>query len=110
MVQSWNKFCFTGGVLEMSIKLPGHAHSGGLWAAAWLMGQLSRATFEATTMNIWPWSYNKCDKRDKLDHLDTKQKISACDGDPGYGFHPFQGRGAPGECLCVRERERTYNT
>lgn len=29
MVQSWNKFCFTGGVLEMSIQLPGHADSGG---------------------------------------------------------------------------------
>lgn len=29
MVQTWNKFCFTGGVLELSIKLPGHADSGG---------------------------------------------------------------------------------
>jgi beta-glucanase (GH16 family) len=32
MVQTWNKFCFTGGVLEMSIKLPGTANSGGkIW-------------------------------------------------------------------------------
>jgi beta-glucanase (GH16 family) len=23
MIQTWNKFCFTGGVLELSIKLPG---------------------------------------------------------------------------------------
>ena len=30
MIQSWNKFCFTGGVLELSIKLPGHAFSGGM--------------------------------------------------------------------------------
>lgn len=29
MVQTWNKFCFTGGILEMSIDLPGHAESGG---------------------------------------------------------------------------------
>jgi beta-glucanase (GH16 family) len=29
MVQSWNKFCFTGGILEMSIELPGEAESGG---------------------------------------------------------------------------------
>ena len=29
MLQSWNKFCFTGGVLEMAIELPGDAHSGG---------------------------------------------------------------------------------
>jgi beta-glucanase (GH16 family) len=32
MVQTWNKFCFTGGVLELSIKLPGHADSGGIYA------------------------------------------------------------------------------
>ena len=30
MVQTWNKFCFTGGVLEMSIELPGEADSGGI--------------------------------------------------------------------------------
>jgi beta-glucan synthesis-associated protein KRE6 len=31
MIQSWNKFCFTGGVLELSIQLPGgHADAGGL--------------------------------------------------------------------------------
>lgn len=29
MVQSWNRFCFTGGLLEMSIKLPGKAKEGG---------------------------------------------------------------------------------
>lgn len=51
MIQSWNKFCFTGGVLEMSIKLPGgHADAGGLWPAAWLMGNLARASFEKSTM------------------------------------------------------------
>ena len=92
MVQSWNKFCFTGGILEMSIKLPGHAYSGGLWPAAWLMGQLSRATFEDTTTNIWPWSYDKCGD---IDNLATRQRISSCDPNPGYGFHPNQGRGAP---------------
>ncbi len=31
MVQTWNKFCFTGGVLEMSIELPGESNSGGWW-------------------------------------------------------------------------------
>ena len=24
-----------------------------------------------------------------------KQEINACDPDPGYGMHPYQGRGAP---------------
>lgn len=32
MIQSWNKFCFTGGVLELSVQLPGdHTDAGGLW-------------------------------------------------------------------------------
>ena len=35
MVQGWNKFCFTGGVLEVSAKLPGDADIGGLWPAMW---------------------------------------------------------------------------
>lgn len=77
MIQSWNKFCFTGGILEMSIELPGEVDSGGkiiakindisgigtmfltmtfvtsgLWPAAWLMGNLARATFEKSTMVI----------------------------------------------------------
>ena len=72
MVQSWNKFCFTGGILELSINLPGDADSGGksptqkniyitiiasiliihigLWPAAWLMGNLARATFPKSTL------------------------------------------------------------
>ncbi len=41
---------------------------------------------------MWPWSYDRCGK---IDHLDTKQEINACLEDPGYGFHPKQGRGAP---------------
>ena len=52
MIQSWNKFCFTGGVLEMRIRLPGHANSGGIWPAAWLMGNLARGTWmESTKFN-----------------------------------------------------------
>jgi beta-glucanase (GH16 family) len=33
MIQSWNKFCFTGGAVEFSAKLPGDPHKGGLWPA-----------------------------------------------------------------------------
>eukprot|EP01038_Epipyxis_sp_PR26KG_P013556 gene13556-18192_t len=92
MIQSWNKFCFTGGVLELSIDLPGRSDSGGLWPAAWLMGNLARASFESSTMHVWPWSYNKCGDIPKLS---SKQEINACDDNPGYGMHPNQGRGAP---------------
>jgi beta-glucanase (GH16 family) len=33
MLQGWNKFCFVGGIIEFSAKLPGNAHVGGLWPA-----------------------------------------------------------------------------
>jgi beta-glucan synthesis-associated protein KRE6 len=35
MLQGWNKFCFTGGVVEISARLPGRADIGGLWPAMW---------------------------------------------------------------------------
>jgi beta-glucanase (GH16 family) len=33
MLQSWNKFCFVGGAIDFSAKLPGDPHKGGLWPA-----------------------------------------------------------------------------
>jgi beta-glucan synthesis-associated protein KRE6 len=33
MLQGWNKFCFVGGIVEFSAKLPGKPHIGGLWPA-----------------------------------------------------------------------------
>eukprot|EP00970_Alexandrium_tamarense_P004858 scaffold804_cov211-Alexandrium_tamarense.AAC.1 len=63
MIQSWNKFCFTGGILEVDVVLPGEPDIGGLWPAVWLLGNLGRATYEASTNNLWPWSYDKCDRK-----------------------------------------------
>jgi beta-glucanase (GH16 family) len=40
MVQSWNKFCFTGGILEVDVLFPGRHDVGGLWPAVWLLGNL----------------------------------------------------------------------
>ena len=92
MVQTWNKFCFTGGVLEMSIRLPGKSDSGGLWPAAWLMGNLARATYDKSVQYMWPWSYDKCGE---IRNLGGKQEINACDASPPSGMMPHQGRGAP---------------
>ena len=36
MVTTWNKFCFTSGMVEISFKLPGKALRGGLWPAFWV--------------------------------------------------------------------------
>lgn len=34
MIQGWNKFCFTGGIVEVKAKLPGDPKIGGLWPAS----------------------------------------------------------------------------
>jgi beta-glucanase (GH16 family) len=68
MVQSWNKFCFTGGILEVDVILPGDPNIGGLWPAIWMLGNLGRATYAQT--------------------------ISACNSQNHFGMHPYQGRGA----------------
>lgn len=33
MLQSWNKFCFVGGIVEFRARLPGDPKIGGLWPA-----------------------------------------------------------------------------
>jgi len=89
MLQSWNKFCFTGGIVEVDVILPGDPYIGGLWPAIWLLGNLGRATYEASTNNIWPWSYNSCNRKKQ-----QAQTISACNTQNHYGLNQFQGRGA----------------
>jgi beta-glucanase (GH16 family) len=89
MVQSWNKFCFTGGIVEVDVVFPGEPFIGGLWPAVWMLGNLGRATYEASTNNIWPWSFDTCDRE-----MQDAQAISACNRENHYGMHPFQGRGA----------------
>ena len=48
MIQSWNKFCFTGGLVEVSVQLPGNTNILGFWPAIWMMGNLGRAGYGAT--------------------------------------------------------------
>uniref|UniRef100_A0AAV1V547 Beta-glucan synthesis-associated protein n=1 Tax=Peronospora matthiolae TaxID=2874970 RepID=A0AAV1V547_9STRA len=112
MVQSWNKFCYQGGLIEVRAQLPGAVskNSGNpdlvqgpsgrvasgkyypTWPGIWMMGNLGRAIFSASTSRMWPFSYNKCEP--KLFNP-KNQRISACDDDPGYGLRKNQGRGAP---------------
>jgi beta-glucanase (GH16 family) len=89
MVQSWEKFCFTGGIVEIDVILPGDPYIGGLWPALWMLGNLGRATYESSTNNIWPWSFDTCDRK-----LQQAQDISACNEQNHYGMNAFQGRGA----------------
>jgi len=94
MVQTWNKFCFTGGVAEVSAKFP---LGNGFWPAIWLFGNLGRAVYEESNTGLWPWSFDTCDEEWDMFPIPKPgkpQKISACNPNPGPGLHPYQGRGA----------------
>mmetsp|Transcript_24418 Transcript_24418/g.48624 ORF Transcript_24418/g.48624 Transcript_24418/m.48624 type:complete len:600 (-) Transcript_24418:529-2328(-) len=90
MLQGWNKFCITGGIVEISARLPGRSFSGGLWPALWLLGNLARGTYVGSSNFMWPYSYNKCDRS-----IQVSQEVSSCNRWNHYGLHPYQGRGAP---------------
>ena len=90
MINGWNKFCFTGGIVEISAKLPGKYNAGGLWPAMWLLGNLARATYVGSSNNVWPWSYDSCSKP-----IQSQQEFSACNEINHYNMKPHQGRGAP---------------
>lgn len=93
MLQSWNKFCFTGGVLEAAVTLPGKSDVGGLWPSLWLLGNLSRHTYVASSDHLWPFSNpHTCDFGSKKS---LAQRISSCLTSVHYGLQPNTGRGAP---------------
>uniref|UniRef100_K3X0I5 GH16 domain-containing protein n=1 Tax=Globisporangium ultimum (strain ATCC 200006 / CBS 805.95 / DAOM BR144) TaxID=431595 RepID=K3X0I5_GLOUD len=112
MVQSWNKFCFQGGMLEVRAQLPGAVSNASgnpdvklgkngpatsnqfypTWPGIWMMGNLGRAIFSASTNRMWPFSYNKCEPEV---FEPSNQRISACNTNPKFGLNPHQGRGAP---------------
>ncbi|OBZ79711.1 Beta-glucan synthesis-associated protein SKN1 [Grifola frondosa] len=61
MMSTWNKFCFTGGLVEASVMLPGFHNIAGLWPAIWTMGNLGRAGYGASLEGMWPYTYDSCD-------------------------------------------------
>ena len=75
--------------MEVRAKLPGLEERGGLWPAAWMMGNLGRATYTASTSRIWPWSYEPC-----LEEQREGQKLTGCDKVRHYGMEVGKGRGA----------------
>ncbi|KAL4437123.1 hypothetical protein ABPG75_004262 [Micractinium tetrahymenae] len=105
LVTSWNKFCFTGGYIETRLQLPGNEFASGFWPAFWLMGNLGRAGYMASTKGFWPYGYNSCGGGDAGpsaggDDPPAPQNITACPDPPGFdrtkfGLLPGQGRGAP---------------
>ncbi|KAG0127994.1 beta-glucan synthesis-associated [Tuber indicum] len=102
MIQSWNKLCFKGGVLEVSVSLPGPPSVPGLWPGIWTIGNLARPGYSATTEGVWPYSYNKCDlgitpNQTSFDGLSSLpgQKFASCVCEGEDHPNPGTGRGAP---------------
>mmetsp|Transcript_31418 Transcript_31418/g.34785 ORF Transcript_31418/g.34785 Transcript_31418/m.34785 type:complete len:647 (+) Transcript_31418:99-2039(+) len=90
MIQSWNKFCFTGGIVEVEAELPGRHDVGGLWPALWMLGNLARHTYVGSSEHIWPWSSSTCTSKSQY-----SQHISGCANVGHYGMKSHLGRGAP---------------
>ncbi|KAG5652377.1 hypothetical protein H0H81_005207 [Sphagnurus paluster] len=139
MVQTWNKFCFSSGYIEVSVVLPGpNEDAQGYWPGAWTMGNLARPGYPATTDGMWPYTYNECDvgtfpnqtNRDGLGpaaalHSDQSrakynyelswlsgQRASACScpGSDHPGPTVKQGRGAPEIDIFEAERDKAATT
>lgn len=89
MLQSWNKFCFTGGIIETEVVLPGSSDVGGLWPAFWLLGNLARHTYVGSSAHIWPFSSDICSWQ-----TEDAQKVNTCLKAFHYGLNEGEGRGA----------------
>ncbi|KAF8127642.1 glycoside hydrolase family 16 protein [Boletus edulis] len=107
MVSGENKFCFTGGLIETSVTLPGSNNVHGLWPAVWTMGNLGRAGFGASLEGLWPYSYDSCDvgTLPNQTYPGQKKPLAATEnGDPTEGdvlsFLPGQRLSA---CTCPGE-------
>ncbi|GMF42552.1 unnamed protein product [Phytophthora fragariaefolia] len=105
MVQSWNKFCFQGGMIEVKVQLPGAVtnESGNPDV------ETGSTTVRAANIDYYPtWPGEEYSivlanifllsfiRQLTLTIFSSQnQRISACDDNPGSGLNANQGRGAP---------------
>ncbi|PBK69280.1 beta-glucan synthesis-associated protein [Armillaria solidipes] len=105
MVTTWNKFCFTGGYLSASVRLPGISNVVGLWPAVWAMGNLGRAGYGATLDGMWPYTYDACDvgtaPNQTIDGLPTAATTSGW-SDVNYALSYLPGQRLS-RCTCDGE-------
>ncbi|KAF8514321.1 beta-glucan synthesis-associated protein [Hysterangium stoloniferum] len=105
LISTWNKFCFTGGRIEVSVTLPGTTGVAGLWPAVWTMGNLGRAGYGASLEGMWPYTYDSCDVGTLANQTQGGLPIDATiNGDPSangaLSFLPGQRLSA---CTCKGE-------
>ncbi|KAK7444002.1 hypothetical protein VKT23_015399 [Stygiomarasmius scandens] len=105
LMTSWNKFCFTGGMILASVTLPGASNVAGLWPAVWALGNLGRAGYGASLDGMWPYSYDSCDVGTLKNQTLNGLPVAATEnGDPSHGnvlsFLPGQ---RLSRCTCEGE-------
>ncbi|KAJ6475256.1 beta-glucan synthesis-associated [Mycena vitilis] len=92
MLQSWNKFCFTRGYIEVAVVLPGmNGNVQGFWPGAWTMGNLARPGYTATTDGAWPYTYDSCDvgtfpNQTLADHSGPQAALNTSAGSAKYNY------------------------
>jgi beta-glucanase (GH16 family) len=105
MLSTWNKFCFTGGLIQASVSLPGANNVLGLWPALWTMGNLGRAGYGASLEGMWPYTYDSCDVGTAPNQtLNGLPQLATVNGDPSAGDHlSFLPGQRLSRCTCVGE-------
>ncbi|PPR01618.1 hypothetical protein CVT24_005845, partial [Panaeolus cyanescens] len=121
MLQSWNKFCFTTGYIEVAVTFPGpDENTEGYWPGAWTMGNLARPGYPATTDGMWPYTYDSCDvgtfpnqtyadKSGPPAALRTdrgRSRACSCPGSDHPGPDVTRGRGAPEIDIFEAEKDK----
>ncbi|KAF8913016.1 glycoside hydrolase family 16 protein [Gymnopilus junonius] len=105
LMSTWNKFCFTGGLVQASVSLPGANNVAGLWPAVWSMGNLGRAGYGASLEGMWPYTYDACDVGTAPNQTFRGEPVAATiNGDPtengALSFLPGQ---RLSRCTCPGE-------
>ncbi|CAK5265555.1 unnamed protein product [Mycena citricolor] len=103
MMTTWNKFCFTGGLILASVTLPGTNDISGLWPAVWTMGNLGRAGYGATLDGMWPYSYDSCDVGTLPNQTANGAPIAATDSGANNGPLSFLPGQRLSRCTCKGE-------
>ncbi|KAJ7054061.1 glycoside hydrolase family 16 protein [Mycena amicta] len=107
MLSTWNKFCFTSGLIVGAISLPGTYNVHGLWPAFWTMGNLGRAGFGATLDGLWPYTYDSCDvgtvANQTRNGLPDAAITTGSQGEPYNGELSYLGGQRLSRCTCHGE-------
>ncbi|KAF5368856.1 hypothetical protein D9758_002859 [Tetrapyrgos nigripes] len=103
MMTTWNKFCFTSGMMLTSVVLPGANNVMGLWPAIWTMGNLGRAGYGASLDGMWPYSYDACDVGTLQNQTLEQQPRAALTTGPNDGTLSYLPGQRLSRCTCSGE-------